>query len=95
MSDLIIDVCKGFSGRRTVKAATRGKCRDHNLIVKAMREPKSLRAAINAMCFHCMGGTDASLPDPGWEEAIGRCTSAQCPLAPHRPYKQINGQPAC
>jgi hypothetical protein len=58
-----------------------------NLIRKAQADPKSLRKAINAMCFACFGGTKADQPDPGWRDMIRTCTSPQCPLWPHRPYR--------
>ena len=60
----------------------------HNWIVKARRKPASLKTAINAMCFHCVGGTEDELPDPGWKVTISTCTAPDCPLYPHRPYQK-------
>lgn len=59
----------------------------HNWIVRAKRNPTSLKTAIGAMCFHCMGGTEDSLPDAGWKTLIRTCTAPDCPLYDHRPYK--------
>jgi hypothetical protein len=65
----------------------------HNLITRAEKNPNSLAMAINAFCFHCMGGTANALPDPGWKELIGTCTAPACPLFAHRPYRDgsVNG----
>lgn len=47
-----------------------------------MSAPRSLRAAINAMCRQC-------IHDPGsrgnWREQVAACSSANCPLHPFRP----------
>ena len=61
---------------------------ENNLLVKTQAEPKSLRKAINAMCFQCVGGTVDSLPDPGWRQMIGTCTAPDCALYKIRPYNQ-------
>ena len=73
-------------------ARERGEQREvtHNWIVKARRRPKSMKAALNAMCFACMGGTEDALPDAGWKKAIGTCTAPTCPLYPHRPYQNYS-----
>ena len=53
-------------------------------IEKARRTPTSLRLAITAMCFRCMG----SGGDPNVRLAIRECTSGKtCPLYPVRPYQ--------
>ena len=55
-----------------------------NPIEKAKANPKSLRAAITAKCFECMGGGE----DTGTRKLIRACTShATCPLHPVRPYQ--------
>lgn len=51
-----------------------------NPIEKAKNNPKSLRLAIDAMCFDCMGKT-------GSTNDIRECTAKDCPLYPVRPYK--------
>ena len=53
-------------------------------IEKARRNPKSMRLAINATCWRCMG----SGGDPNTRGAIRDCTSGKtCPLYPLRPYQ--------
>ena len=55
-----------------------------NPIEKAKANPKSLRAAVTAKCFECMGGGE----DTGTRKLIRACTShASCPLYPVRPYQ--------
>ncbi len=52
-------------------------------IAKARANPKSLRLAITAKCFECMGGGE----DSGTRKLIRACTSSNCPLHPLRPYQ--------
>ena len=59
---------------------------EFNLIVRAKKDPGSRKKAIDAMCFHCFGGTEGGLPDPGYIQCIRSCTSLSCPLHPWRPY---------
>jgi len=60
----------------------------HNWIVKSRRKPTSLKLAINAKCFECMGGTVEDLPDSGWKDDIRNCTAGDtCALFSHRPYR--------
>ena len=59
---------------------------EYNLIRKLEKNPKSLRLAIDAMCFNCVGGTRDHMPDPGWRHLIATCTSKGCPLLGFRPY---------
>lgn len=59
----------------------------HNLIRKHLANPSSRKLAIDAFCFHCMGGTKEETPDPGWRELIRTCTCLDCPLYLFRPYK--------
>lgn len=44
---------------------------------------KSLRLAVNAKCFDCVG-QDC---DPGWRARIGGCPATRCPLHSLRPYR--------
>jgi cytochrome c553 len=60
---------------------------EHNFMKKALAAPNSRAKAIAAFCFHCHGGTENELPDPGWKNMIRDCTSETCPLRRHRPYK--------
>ena len=52
-------------------------------IAKAKANPKSLRLAVTAKCFECMGGGE----DTGTRKLIRACTSSNCPLHPLRPYQ--------
>jgi hypothetical protein len=61
----------------------------HNPIEKALKNPKSLRAAINAKCFDCQG-QDAD-PAPKWR--IGNCEISDCPLYSLRPYQDNQSRP--
>ncbi len=62
--------------------------KEFNLIKKAKADPKSKVKAIAAFCFHCFGGTEGELPDPGYMESIRTCTAPTCPLYIHRPFRQ-------
>lgn len=48
---------------------------------KLAKNPKSLRLAVNAQCFMCMGGTKEAKDD------IKNCTSPKCSLYNVRPYQ--------
>jgi hypothetical protein len=43
----------------------------------------SLRAAVNAMCKHCL--YDPGSGNGGWLEQVQACSSGNCPLHPVRP----------
>ena len=47
----------------------------------------SRKAAIDAMCAHCMGCTVDSV-EPGYQAAIKHCRSGSCPLWRFRPYQR-------
>ena len=49
---------------------------------KAALRPDSLRLAINAKCYDCIG-QDA---DPDWRGSIRNCVCNDCPLYSVRPY---------
>lgn len=53
---------------------------------KARKNPKSLRAAVNAKCWECVGAGW----DPGPRRAIRECTITKCPLWPVRPYQKAS-----
>lgn len=59
---------------------------EHNFVAKNVANTSSLRLAINAMCFHCMGCTESHY-EPGVKEEIRDCSSQKCPLWYFRPYK--------
>ena len=46
---------------------------------KHLENPTSLRLAINAQCYDCMG--------QGTPTEIRNCTATKCPLYPVRPYR--------
>lgn len=50
---------------------------------KARRNPTSLRKAITAKCWDCIGAG----ADPNPREAIRECQIADCPLWPVRPWQ--------
>lgn len=46
--------------------------------------PKSLKLAIGAFCYECMGY------EAGYISGIKDCSANSCPLYNHRPYKRRN-----
>lgn len=60
---------------------------EHNPIVRNIGNSKSLRAAIDAQCAHCMGCT-ADHIEPGFRESIRDCSAPACPLFNFRPYQR-------
>lgn len=54
---------------------------------RAAEQPTSLRAAVTAKCFDCVGG-DA---DPCWQWRVGNCACPSCPLYPVRPHRRHEG----
>lgn len=54
-----------------------------NPIERAARNPSSLRLAVTAKCWECLGGEDT----PNIRREIRDCTSTRCPLYPVRPYQ--------
>lgn len=53
-------------------------------IEKARENPKSLRLAINAKCYDCIGAG----ADPSPRKEIGQCPCQDCPLWPVRPFQK-------
>lgn len=51
---------------------------------KARAEPKSMRKAITAFCYECMGGDG----EPGARGFVRDCTAPQCALYPLRPWQK-------
>jgi len=56
-----------------------------NPILKYRAKP-GLRAAVTAMCAHCMGCTDESI-EAGFRKDVRECSRTVCPLWAHRPYQ--------
>jgi len=56
-----------------------------NPVEKAIRNPESLKAAINAMCFECVGRGEDDAP----RKTIAQCSAWSCPLWPHRPHQHL------
>lgn len=54
-----------------------------NPIDKAKKHPSSLRMAINAMCWDCVGAGEDANP----RAAIRECGISKCPLWNVRPYQ--------
>ncbi len=61
---------------------------EHNPLIQAINAPKSKAKAIKAKCGECMGCTKEHV-EPGWRTAVRECTSYDCPLHSHRPYKGL------
>ncbi len=57
-------------------------------IERARENPRSLRLAVTAKCFDCVGGDC----DPNPRGRIASCPAAKCPLHPVRPYQGKGGQ---
>lgn len=56
---------------------------------KAIQNPKSLRLAINAKCWDCVGAGK----DPNPRKMIRECAcGSYCPLFPVRPYQEKESQ---
>lgn len=51
---------------------------------RARRNPRSLRAAVNAKCWDCAGGGQ----DAGTRRTIAECSVTHCPLHAVRPYQR-------
>lgn len=54
-----------------------------NPLQKAEQNPTSLRFAVNAMCYQCMGAVGNES-----KQDIRNCTSTKCPLHKLRPYQK-------
>ena len=55
-----------------------------NPIERAKEQPDSLRRAITAKCYECVGMDG----DANFRETIRTCASYECPLYPVRPYQK-------
>lgn len=64
-----------------------------NPIAKSKRNPSSLRLAINAHCYMCMGGEEIDLRTRKTSQSgIRACASTNCPLWPVRRVNARNEQ---
>jgi hypothetical protein len=61
---------------------------EFNWLKKSRANPNSRKMAIAAACFQCFGGSEDDMPDEGWIKQIRTCTSPDCALYSHRPYKE-------
>ena len=50
---------------------------------RAKADPLSLRKAITAFCYRCMGGDG----EPGVRDHVRNCTAPSCPLFKVRPWQ--------
>lgn len=57
-----------------------------NPIERLADSPDSLRRAITAKCYECVGMDG----DPGFRDTIRTCTSPKCPLYNVRPYQKAS-----
>ena len=53
-------------------------------VEKALADPRSLRKAVTAFCYECMGGDD----EPGARKEVTNCSAKGCPLYQVRPWQQ-------
>lgn len=58
-----------------------------NPVEQAEANPKSVKAAVKAFCWTCVGA-DA---DPGAKFRVRDCTVTRCSLHPHRPWQNVKG----
>jgi hypothetical protein len=77
-----MNTVKGLQKARAKKAENaRLGIRTPNPIERAKQNPNSMRFAINAQCYDCMG------QESGWRNEVKNCTAPECPLFGFRPYK--------
>ena len=57
-----------------------GEAERLNPLQRAIRHPESLRRALSAKCWECVGGVNAA-------HEIAHCAAWGCPLWPVRPYR--------
>lgn len=77
---------KGQDKMRELRAAG-WKPVHRNPVEQAQANPKSLKAAIKANCWLCVGA-DA---DPGAKFRVRDCTVTRCALHSHRPWQDVKG----
>ena len=88
---------RGSSGRRDPTSKPKkvaygdsgpaiGGIRERNPMRRFFLAGGSRKAAIDAMCAHCLGCSIDSV-EPGYQAAIKHCRSEACPLWRFRPYR--------
>ena len=82
MSDLMTGLQKAQEVMRLRREAGI-KTEIRNPMEKAAERPDSLRLAINAKCYDCIGQDG----DTDWRGSIRECVCTDCPLYPVRPYQ--------
>ena len=50
------------------------------------RHPSSIKRAVQAKCYVCIGGSLEEAPPKGWRQMIAFCGKSDCPLYFVRPY---------
>lgn len=50
------------------------------------KHPSSIKRAVNAKCFVCIGGSHEEAPPKGWRQLIAFCGKSDCPLYFVRPF---------
>lgn len=86
-ADLRARMLRGQEKMREMRAAG-WKPVHKNPIEQALDKPNSLKAAIKAKCWECVGGDH----DPGAKFRVRDCAvGARCPLYPHRPWQTVKG----
>lgn len=69
---------------RKAELKASGELRVLSPIDRAKADPLSLRKAITAFCYRCMGGDG----EPGVRESVRNCTAPNCPLYKVRPWQR-------
>ncbi|HDR9103732.1 TPA: hypothetical protein QDB04_000506 [Burkholderia vietnamiensis] len=85
-AQLRAQLAKGQEKMREMRAAG-WKPVHRNPVEQAEANPKSMKAAIKAFCWTCVGA-DA---DPGAKFRVRDCTVTRCSLHPHRPWQSVKG----
>lgn len=75
-----------LEGPTSVAESTNGTRPEHNPMVRNLGNKTSLRAAIDAMCAHCMGCSTDEI-EPGFRDDIRNCSAPGCPLWNFRPFQ--------
>ena len=82
MEDKIVTAENSVERMARIRALGVG-ARRKNPLEKLLEQPKSLRRAITAKCYDCIGRDG----DPDWRGSIRNCGCMDCPLYAVRPYK--------
>ncbi|KVP75392.1 hypothetical protein WJ96_06415 [Burkholderia ubonensis] len=85
-AQLRAQLAKGQEKMRELRASG-WKPVHRNPVEQAEANPKSLKAAIKAFCWTCVGA-DA---DPGAKFRVRDCSVTRCSLHPHRPWQAVKG----